>query len=67
MIGGTSLMGGRGSVCGSFLGVLIIATLGSGLNQLGASEPVKLLVTGLVIVLAVIIDAWRSNRWRRNA
>ncbi len=62
VVGGTSLMGGRGSVTGSFLGVLIIATLGAGLNQLGASEPVKLLVTGLVIVVAVVGDAWRGKQ-----
>lgn len=61
VVGGTSLMGGRGSVTGSFLGVLIIATLGAGLNQLGASEPLKLLVTGLVIVAAVVGDAWRGK------
>ncbi|MEQ1841658.1 MAG: ABC transporter permease [Verrucomicrobiales bacterium] len=62
VVGGTSLMGGRGSVTGSFLGVLIIATLGAGLNQLGASEPLKLLVTGLVIVSAVVGDAWRGKQ-----
>jgi ribose transport system permease protein len=63
VIGGTSLMGGRGSVVNTFFGVLIIATLESGLAQAGASEPVKRVVTGVVIVVAVMIDAWRS-RWR---
>src|SRR5262249_43991156 len=61
VIGGTSLMGGRGSVVNSFFGVLIIATLESGLAQIGASEPIKRVVTGLVIVLAVILDAWRHR------
>ncbi len=61
VIGGTSLMGGRGSVLNSFLGVLIIATLESGLAQVGASEPVKRVVTGLVIVIAVVLDAWRHH------
>lgn len=65
VIGGTSLMGGRGSVVGSFLGVLIMATLGAGLAQVGASEPVKLLITGLVIVVAVIVDAWRAGKMKR--
>jgi ribose transport system permease protein len=59
VIGGTSLMGGRGSVISSFFGVLIIATLEAGLAQIGASEPIKRVVTGVVIVLAVILDAWR--------
>jgi len=61
VIGGTSLMGGRGSVVNSFFGVLIIATLGAGLAQVGASEPFKRVITGLVIILAVTIDALRSN------
>jgi len=65
VIGGTSLMGGRGSVIGSFLGVLIMATLEAGLAQIGASEPLKLLITGLVIVLAVIVDAWRVARLKK--
>lgn len=63
VIGGTSLMGGRGSVVNSFFGVLIIATLEAGLAQAGATEPVKRVVTGLVIVLAVILDAWRRH-WK---
>jgi ribose transport system permease protein len=61
VIGGTSLMGGRGSVVSSFFGVLIIATLEAGLAQIGASEPAKRVVTGLVIVVAVILDAWRHH------
>ncbi|MDF1737620.1 MAG: ABC transporter permease [Verrucomicrobiales bacterium] len=65
VIGGTSLMGGRGSVVGSFIGVLIIATLSAGLAQLGATEPVKFLITGIVIVAAVIIDAWRAGKSKK--
>ena len=61
VIGGTSLMGGRGSVMNTFFGVLIIATLESGLAQVGASEPTKRVITGLVIVGAVILDAWRHH------
>lgn len=62
VIGGTSLMGGRGSVARTFLGVLIIAVLQTGLAQVGASEPTKRLITGAVIVLAVIADVHR-RRW----
>jgi ribose transport system permease protein len=61
VIGGTSLLGGRGSVVNSFFGVLIIATLEAGLAQIGATEPFKRVVTGAVIVLAVILDAWRRH------
>lgn len=61
VVGGTSLMGGRGSVVKSFMGVLIIATLEAGLIQVGATEPVKRVVTGLVIVAAVLADTWRRK------
>jgi ribose transport system permease protein len=69
VIGGTSLMGGRGSVLRSFLGVLIISLLQSGLASIGAQEPTKRVVTGLVIVLAVVADVHRgklAGRWRRG-
>jgi ribose transport system permease protein len=59
VVGGTRLTGGRGSVTGSFLGVLVIAVLGAGLAQAGAQEPTKRLVTGAVIVLAVLADRLR--------
>lgn len=62
VVGGTSLLGGRASVVGSFLGVLVIAVLGSGLAQAGAQEPTKRLVTGAVIVAAVVADRLRRGR-----
>lgn len=62
VIGGTSLAGGSGSVVGSLLGVLVIATLEAGLAQLGASEPLKRIVTGGAIIAAVAADALR-RRW----
>ncbi|MEM6647083.1 MAG: ABC transporter permease [Bacteroidota bacterium] len=61
VIGGTSLMGGQGSVVATFLGVLIIAVLQLGLAQLGVSEPLKRVVTGGVIVIAVIADVYRRK------
>jgi ribose transport system permease protein len=64
VVGGTSLLGGRASVVGSLLGVLIIAVLGSGLAQAGAQEPTKRLVTGAVIVAAVVADRLRRRRER---
>jgi len=61
VIGGTSLMGGRGSIGSTFLGVLIIAVLNSGLAVIGARDETKRLVTGLVIVAAVIVDHYRHR------
>lgn len=62
VIGGTSLMGGRGSVISTLFGVLIIAVLEAGLAQVGVSDPSKRIVTGCVIVVAVIIDTLRQRR-----
>ncbi|MCJ7675522.1 MAG: ABC transporter permease [Sedimentisphaerales bacterium] len=66
VIGGTSLMGGRGSVISTFFGVLIIAVLGAGLTQMGAQEPTKRVITGCVIVAAVILDHYR-HRIRKSS
>lgn len=65
VIGGTSLMGGCGSVISSFIGVLIIAVLQTGLAQLGVADANKQIITGSVIVAAVLLDAVRS-RWRTS-
>lgn len=62
VIGGTSLMGGRGSVISSFFGVLIISVLAAGLAQVGANEPTKRIITGAVIVVAVVLDTYRSRK-----
>lgn len=61
VIGGTSLMGGRGSIIGAFAGVLIISVLQNGLAQIGVAEPTKRLITGAVIIIAVLIDRWRAK------
>lgn len=61
VIGGTSLMGGRGSVLATLLGVLIVSVLETGLSQLGTSEPFKRILTGAVIVIAVIMDIHRNQ------
>lgn len=63
VIGGTSLMGGRGSVISSFIGVMIIAVLRTGLAQMGVSDANKQIITGAVIIVAVLLDAMRS-RWQ---
>jgi erythritol transport system permease protein len=56
VLGGTSLMGGRGSVSGSLLGACVIGVLSDGLVMLGVSEFWQIVVKGLVIVLAVSVD-----------
>ncbi len=68
VIGGTSLLGGRGSVAGSFLGALIMATVVQGMDYLGLENWMQLVVRGSVLVLAVGLDmAGRSPRaWKRR-
>lgn len=64
VIGGTSLMGGRGSVLNTFFGVLIVAVLEAGLAQVGASDPAKRVITGCVIIVAVLLDVYRNRKKR---
>ncbi len=61
VVGGTSLSGGKGSVINTLLGELIIAVLQTGLAQIGASEPTKRVITGLVIITAVVLDVYRNR------
>ena len=62
VIGGTRLMGGKGSIINTFFGVVIMGVLATGLAQIGAQDPTKRVVTGCVIVLAVTADFYRE-RW----
>lgn len=57
VIGGTSLFGGRGRVISALLGALIIAGVNNGMGLLGLSAGVKFVVTGLVLLAAVLVDA----------
>jgi len=61
IIGGTSLAGGRGSVIGTLLGAFIIGVLANGLILLGLNDFMRQMITGVVIVLAVIIDHFRAK------
>lgn len=57
VIGGTSLFGGSGKVSSALLGALVIASVENGMGLLGLSAGVKFVVTGMVLLLAVIVDA----------
>ncbi|WML36349.1 ribose ABC transporter permease [Clostridium sp. OS1-26] len=56
VLGGTSLSGGEGSVIGTIIGAMIIGVLNNGLNLMNVSPFYQLIVKGLVIILAVILD-----------
>jgi D-xylose transport system permease protein len=63
VIAGTSLFGGRGAVWTALLGALVIGSISNGMDLLALSSAVKFMVTGGVLLLAVIIDAIaRSQR-----
>ncbi|MCL2464371.1 MAG: ABC transporter permease, partial [Micrococcales bacterium] len=56
-LGGTSLFGGRGSVTRTAIGALLLGSIASGMNLLGLSSYDQEIVTGVVVALAVGIDA----------
>ncbi|MBD0837054.1 ribose ABC transporter permease, partial [Aestuariibaculum suncheonense] len=56
VLGGTSLSGGHGLIVGTLIGALIIGTLNNGLNLLGVSSFFQMVVKGIVILIAVLID-----------
>ena len=65
VIGGTSIMGGRGSVLGTILGALLVQTVSSGVTQLGWRSELSDLFVGVAIIVAVGADLLRE-RARRN-
>ena len=57
VIGGASLFGGRGSAWSALLGIIVIQSISSGLTLLSLDSSVRYMVTGAVLLLAVIIDS----------
>jgi ribose/xylose/arabinose/galactoside ABC-type transport system permease subunit len=62
VLGGTSLFGGRGTVVGTLIGVLVIGVLDNGLQQVGVSPYWQQVAKGAVILAAVVLDQVK-NRW----
>ncbi|MEV4889983.1 sugar ABC transporter permease [Nonomuraea sp. NPDC055795] len=57
VIGGTSLFGGRGTAFGALLGIVVIQSISSGLTLLNLDSSIRFMVTGAVLLLAVIVDS----------
>jgi len=66
VIGGTSLLGGSGSVIGTLIGALIMSVLRNGLNLLGVSSYLQQVAIGTVIIVAVLIDMALRRRIQRS-
>jgi ribose transport system permease protein len=61
ILGGTSFVGGTGSILGTLIGALIIAVLTNGLILMGVSDIWQYIVKGLVIIGAVALDRYRRK------
>jgi len=66
VIGGTSLFGGSGRVSSAILGALVIASVDNGMGLLGLSSGIKFIITGLVLLTAVIVDALSRRTQKRS-
>lgn len=62
VIGGASLSGGQGSILGSILGALIMATINAGCSQLGLANWIQEMITGGIIVVSVLLDRIRVRK-----
>lgn len=62
VIAGTSLFGGRGSVWSALLGATVIGSIANGMNLLALESSVKLMITGGVLLAAVVVDALARSR-----
>jgi ribose/xylose/arabinose/galactoside ABC-type transport system permease subunit len=67
VIGGTSLFGGKGSMLGTFVGVLLIGVINNGLTLLNVSSFWVQFVQGALIFLAVLLDSFNTGRLRRTS
>jgi D-xylose transport system permease protein len=62
VIGGTSLFGGTGRVTSALLGALVITSIQNGMDLLGLASGTKFVITGLVLLGAVLVDAYAKRR-----
>jgi D-xylose transport system permease protein len=68
VIGGTSLFGGRGNAYSALLGIIVIESIANGLTLLNLTSAVRYMITGGVLVIAVIVDSMtRRARAMRGA
>ena len=66
-LGGTPLSGGRGSIARTMLGVVVMGVMISALNVIGVNTSAQMMVKGVVIIVAVILDTWNQRINERKA
>jgi ribose transport system permease protein len=64
VVGGTALIGGRGSVLWTVVGTLLLILMNNCLNLLGASSYVQFMLRGVILILAIWLDTAKQNRVR---
>jgi len=64
VVAGTSLFGGRGSVWSALLGATVIGSIANGMNLLALQSSVKFMITGGVLLAAVVVDSLARSRRR---
>ena len=62
VIGGTSLFGGQGRIVAALYGALVITAIKNGMDLMGLSSGFKFMITGVVLVLAVLVDSTSKRR-----
>ena len=62
IIGGTSMMGGTGSILGSFLGCLLLAVINNGLVLMRVSTNWQNMIFGIILVISLFIDKYRRSK-----
>ncbi|MBP0580433.1 ABC transporter permease [Labrys sp. LIt4] len=67
VLGGTSMSGGRGTIGGTIIGAFVIGILSDGLVMMGVSEFWQMVIKGLVIVIAVVVDQAQRRLQQRVA
>lgn len=66
ILGGLSLSGGKGSLAGTFLGIMVLSTINNGLTLLSINAYVQMVVTGAILILAVLLDVIRSGALKKQ-
>jgi rhamnose transport system permease protein len=67
VVGGTAITGGRGSVVGTFIGVLLLGTIGTAMTYVGISPFWAKAIQGLIILAALVADATLARMTHGNA